>query len=115
MRAIVYTTPGGPDVLHIDERQLPEPGQGEVRVRMAISVVNPTDWKSRRTAQPGPDGQIPHHDGSGTVDAVGQGVAPVLVGERVWIFEAAYQRPWGTAAEYTVVPARHVVLLGAAP
>jgi NADPH2:quinone reductase len=82
---------------------------------MAFSGVNPTDWKSRRTAEPGPQGQIPHHDGSGIVDAVGQGVDPVLVGERVWIWEAAYQRPWGTAAEYTVVPARHVVLLGAAP
>jgi NADPH2:quinone reductase len=115
VRAIVYTTPGGPDVLHLDERPIPEPGPGEVRVRVAFSGVNPTDWKSRRTAQPGPEGQIPHHDGSGTVDAVGQGVDPVLVGERVWIWEAAYQRPFGTAAEYTVVPVRHVVLLGAAP
>jgi NADPH2:quinone reductase len=115
VRAIVYTTPGGPDVLHVDERPIPEPGPGEVRVRMAFSGVNPTDWKSRRTAQPAPQGQIPHHDGSGTIDAVGQGVDPVLVGERVWTWEAAYQRPWGTAAEYTVLPARHVVLLGAAP
>jgi NADPH:quinone reductase len=58
---------------------------------------------------------VPHQDGSGTVEAVGQGVDPVLVGERVWIWEAAWQRAWGTAAEYTVVPARHVVLLGADP
>jgi NADPH2:quinone reductase len=58
---------------------------------------------------------VPNQDGAGTVEAVGQGVDPVLVGERVWIWEAAWQRPWGTAAEHTVVPARNVVLLGAAP
>ena len=115
MRAITYRQPGGPDVLELVERPIPEPGPGEVRVRVAFSGINPTDWKSRRRNQPGPDGQIPHQDGSGTVDAVGQGVDPVLVGERVWIWEAAHGRPYGTAAEYTVVPARHVVLLGAAP
>jgi NADPH2:quinone reductase len=86
-----------------------------VRVRLAFSGVNPTDWKSRRTNPPGPDGQVPDQDGSGTVDAVGEGVDPVLVGERVWVWEAAWQRPHGTAAEYTVVPARQVVLLGAGP
>jgi NADPH2:quinone reductase len=115
VRAIVYTQPGGPDVLHLVERPIPEPGPGEVRVRIACSGVNPTDVKTRATAQPAPAGQVPHQDGAGTVDAVGQGVDPVLVGERVWIWEAAYQRPWGTAAEYTVVPARQVVLLGAEP
>ena len=115
MRAISYSQPGGPDVLQLTDRPIPEPGPGEVRVRVAFSGVNPTDWKSRSTADPGPDGKVPNQDGSGTVEAVGQGVDPVLVGERVWIWEAAYQRPWGTAAEYTVVPARHVVLLGAAP
>jgi NADPH2:quinone reductase len=115
MRAITYTEPGGPDVLQLVERDTPLPGPGEVRVRLAFSGVNPTDWKSRSSAQPGPDGQIPNQDGSGTVDAVGEGVDPVLVGERVWIWEAAYQRPYGTAAEYTVVPARQVVLLGADP
>ena len=113
MRAISYTEPGGPDVLRLVDRPVPEPGPGEVRVRVAFSGVNPTDWKSRSKAQPGPDGQIPNQDGSGTVDAVGEGVDPVLVGERVWIWEAAYQRPYGTAAEYTVVPARQTVLLGA--
>nr|WP_204332203.1 NADPH:quinone reductase [Geodermatophilus sabuli] len=101
--------------MQLVERPIPEPAPGEVRVRVAFSGVNPTDWKSRTTAQPGPGGQVPDQDGSGTVDAVGQGVDPVLVGERVWIWEAAWQRPWGTAAEFTVVPARHVVLLGAAP
>ena len=113
MRAISYSRPGGPDVLELTDRPIPEPGPGEVRVRLAFSGVNPTDWKSRTNAQPGPDGQVPNQDGAGTIEAVGRGVDPVLVGERVWIWEAAYQRPWGTAAEYTVVPARQTVLLGA--
>ncbi|WP_369137180.1 NADPH:quinone reductase [Modestobacter versicolor] len=112
MRAIFYSQPGGPDVLQLGDRPTPDPGPGEVRVRLAFSGVNPTDWKSRSTAQPGPGGQVPDQDGSGTVDAVGEGVDPVLVGERVWIWEAAWQRPHGTAAEYTVVPARQTVLLG---
>jgi NADPH2:quinone reductase len=113
VRAISYTRNGDPDVLELTDRSVPDPGPGEVRVRLAFSGVNPTDWKRRRTAEPGPDGQVPDQDGSGTVETVGQGVDPVLVGERVWIWEAAWQRPWGTAAEHTVVPARHVVLLGA--
>lgn len=115
MRAIVYTRPGSPDVLELVERPTPEPGPGEVRVRLAFSGVNPTDWKSRSTATPPPGGQVPDQDGSGIVDAVGRGVDPVLVGERVWIWEATYGRPHGTAAEYTVVPAGHAVLLGAEP
>jgi NADPH2:quinone reductase len=115
MRAISYSRPGGPDVLQLTDRPVPEPGPGEVRVRVAFSGVNPTDWKSRTNADPGRDGKVPNQDGSGTVDAVGQGVDPVLIGERVWIWEAAYERAWGTAAEYTVVPARQTVLLGAAP
>jgi NADPH2:quinone reductase len=115
VRAIVYTETGGPEVLQVTDRPVPEPGPGEVRVRVAFSGVNPTDWKNRRKRQPAPEGQVPHQDGSGTVDAVGPGVDPGLVGERVWIWEAAWERPWGTAAEHTVVPARHVVPLGAAP
>ncbi len=115
MRAISYTQPGGPDVLTFGDRPTPDPGPGEVRVRLAFSGVNPTDWKSRTNNQPGPGGQVPNQDGAGTIEAVGQGVDPVLVGERVWIWEAAWQRPHGTAAEYTVVPARQTVLLGAAP
>jgi NADPH:quinone reductase len=115
VRAISYRQAGGPDVLELTDRPVPEPGPGEVRVRVAFSGVNPTDWKSRTNNQPGPDGQIPNQDGAGTVDAVGQGVDPVLIGERVWIWEAAWQRPFGTAAEYTVVPARQTVLLGAQP
>jgi NADPH2:quinone reductase len=112
VRAITYTQSGGPDVLRLVDRPVPEPGPGEVLVRLAFSGVNPTDWKSRSTADPGPDGKTPNQDGSGTVEAVGEGVDAALVGERVWIWEAAYQRPFGTAAEFTVVPARQTVLLG---
>ncbi|MCW2776472.1 MAG: Alcohol dehydrogenase, zinc-binding protein [Frankiales bacterium] len=111
MRAITYVQPGGPDVLTLGDRPTPEPGPGEVRVRLAFSGVNPTDWKSRTTAQPGPDGQVPGQDGAGTVDAVGEGVDPARVGERVWVWEAAWQRPHGTSAESTVVPARQAVPL----
>ncbi len=112
MRAIVYTEPGSPDVLRLVDRPVPQPGPGEVLVRVAFSGVNPTDWKSRSTAQPGPDGQVPDQDGAGTIEAVGQGVDAAVVGQRVWIWEAAWQRPHGTAAEYTVVPLRQTVLLG---
>lgn len=115
MRAITYLRNGNPDVLELTDRAVPEPGPGEVRVRVAFSGVNPTDWKRRRTAEPAPGGQVPHQDGSGMVEVVGDGVDPGLVGQRVWIWEAAWQRPWGTAAERTVVPVRQVVPLGVAP
>ena len=115
MRAITYTEAGGPEVLQLVERDVPSPGPGEVRVRVAYSGVNPTDWKVRSSTAPPAGWQTPNQDGAGTVDAVGEGVDPVLVGERVWIWEAAHERPYGTAAEYTVVPARQVVLLGADP
>jgi len=115
VRAISYSRPGGPDVLQLGDRPTPDPAPGEVRVRLAFSGVNPTDWKRRSTAEPHPDGQVPNQDGAGTIDAVGEGVDPVLVGERVWVWEAAWQRPHGTAAEYTVVPARQTVLLGPGP
>jgi NADPH2:quinone reductase len=115
VRAITYRRSGGPDVLELADLPVPEPGPGEVLVRLAFSGVNPTDWKSRSNADPGPAGKTPNQDGSGTIAAVGQGVDAVLVGERVWIWEAAYQRTHGTAAEYTVVPARQTVLLGEEP
>ncbi|MDQ7904963.1 zinc-binding dehydrogenase [Phytohabitans sp. ZYX-F-186] len=115
MRAVVYTRGGDPSVLEVVERPVPEPGPGEVLVRVAVSGVNPTDWKSRRGGTAPPGGwQIPNQDGAGVVEAVGVGVDAALVGERVWVWEAAWQRPWGTAAEYTLVPARQVVRLGPA-
>lgn len=115
MRAITYTETGGPDVLQLTDRPVPEPGPGEVRVRLALSGVNPTDWKSRTTADPGDGGKTPNQDGAGTVDAVGEGVDPARVGERVWVWEAAWQRPTGTAAEHTVVRAEQAVPLGEHP
>jgi NADPH:quinone reductase len=113
MQAVVYTRNGDPDVLELTEREVPEPGPGEVRVRVAASGVNPTDWKSRRNTPVAAGFQVPNQDGSGVVDAVGNGVDPAVRGERVWLWESAYQRPWGTAAEYTVVPQRRAVLLPA--
>lgn len=115
MRSIEYSMTGGPEVLTLVDSPLPDPGAGDVRVRIHRSGVNPTDWKSRRgtdTSIPVDPPQVPNQDGSGVVDAVGQGVATALLGLRVWIWEAAHLRPaGGTAQEYAVVPARHVVFL----
>jgi NADPH:quinone reductase len=113
-RAVVYTENGGPEVLHLIERPVREPGPGEVRVRVHRSGVNPTDWKSRQGDGAGrrvDPPQVPGHDGAGVVDAVGNGVEAALHGLRVWTWEAAYERPDGTAQEYAVVPARRVVTL----
>lgn len=111
MRAVVYERAGGPEVLQLVERDVPEPGPGEVRLRVAFSGVNPTDWKSRSTTAPAAGWQVPDQDGAGVVDAVGQGVDAALLGRRVWVWEAAFGRPWGTAAEQVLVPATHVVPL----
>jgi NADPH:quinone reductase len=101
------------EVLRVDEVERPEPGPGEVRVKVAVSAINPTDYKSRSGATPRPiDGfQIPHLDGAGVVDAVGDGVDPARLGQRVWLWMAAAGRRWGTAAEWTVVPERQAVPL----
>jgi NADPH2:quinone reductase len=113
MRAAFYKQTGASDVIEVGELPAPEPGAGEVRVRIAFSGVNPTDWKSRSGSTGGVGGefQIPNQDGSGEIDAVGEGVDPGRVGERVWVFFAARGRPWGSAAEYTVVPAENAVPL----
>jgi NADPH2:quinone reductase len=110
MRAVVYSETGGPEVLRLVERPVPEPGPGEVRVRVAVSGVNPTDWKARRGGLAFPE-QVPNQDGAGTVDAVGDGVDPARVGERVWLWEAAWERANGTAQEYIVLPERQAVAL----
>jgi NADPH:quinone reductase len=114
VRAIVYSEAGGPDVLRLVERPIPEPALGEVRVAVAVSGVNPTDWRARRGSASGrlpyPE-VVPNQDGAGTIDAVGPGVAASRVGERVWLWEATWQRANGTAQEYVILPERQAVRL----
>lgn len=114
MRAVVYSRQGDPDVLELADRPIAEPGPGEVRVRLHRAGVNPTDWKSRRgdgSGAPVDPPQVPGQDGAGVIDAVGEGVEDALNGLRVWVWEAAYGRPEGTAQEYALVPRRRVVTL----
>jgi NADPH2:quinone reductase len=115
MLAAYYTETGGTDVLTVGEIDTPSPGPGEVRVRLSVAGVNPTDWKSRAgaTAALAFDFQVPGQDGAGVIDAVGSEVDAARVGERVWVYFAAYQRQWGTAAQYTVVPSEQAVPLPA--
>ncbi|WP_065965032.1 NADPH:quinone reductase [Curtobacterium sp. UCD-KPL2560] len=115
MRSIVYTKPGDSSVLDLVDREVPQPGPGEVRVRVVVSGVNPTDWKARAGGTYGdglPFPEItPNQDGAGVVDAVGEGVEDLAEGDRVWLYMAAASRPTGTAQEYTVVPAARAVRL----
>lgn len=115
MRAAMYSKTGpASDVLGIVERPRPEPGAGEVRVRIAWSGVNPSDVKSRAGTRSRtlPFAEIvPHSDGAGVIDAVGEGVPGNRVGERVWIWNGAWGRADGTAAEWTVLPAAQAVAL----
>jgi NADPH:quinone reductase len=111
MRAITYTRPGDPSVLELVERPIPEPGEGELRLRVLVSGVNPTDWKSRSGGFGGAlaEPTVPNHDGAGVVDKLGAGVAGFSVGDRVWVTLAGDGRPaGGTAQEYTAVPAERV-------
>jgi NADPH2:quinone reductase len=112
MRAAWYERPGAArDVLEIGELPDPAPGAGEVLVRVHASGVNPTDTKGRtRPLQP-PRRIIPHQDGAGVVEAVGDGVDPARVGERVWLYFAQWQRDHGTAAELIALPAELAVPL----
>lgn len=115
MRTVVYSSTGDSSVLELVDRPVPEPGPGEVRVRVLVAGVNPTDWKAR-AAVTGP-GQLafdevsPGQDGAGVVDAVGEGVTGLSTGDRVWLYLAQHGRQIGTASEYTVQPASTVVRL----
>lgn len=106
MEAIVYRRPGDSSVLEPVQREIREPGPGELRVRVVVSGVNPTDWKARRgagTSATAAAESVPNQDGAGVVDAVGPGVEGFAVGDRVWLAISAWQRPTsGTAQEYTV-------------
>jgi NADPH:quinone reductase len=114
MKACLYRSTGpAADVLRVEEVSRPEPKPGEVLVRVHASGVNPTDYKARAGLTPRPidEFQIPHQDGAGVIEAVGPGVAPGRVGERVWIWLAAAGSRWGTAAEWSVVPERQATPL----
>src|SRR5579883_90121 len=102
------------EVLRVGELPDPWPGPGEVRVVVRVSGVNPGDTKKRcgwlGSTMPFPR-IIPHSDAAGVIDAVGEGVDDNRVGERVWVYNAQSYRPFGTAAQYTVVPASVAVTL----
>lgn len=113
MLAAWYERPGpAVEVLQVGEMAAPEPGPGEVRVRVNLSGVNPGDTKKRGDwvgyGMPYPR-IVPHSDGSGVIDAVGENVDSARVGRRVWIYGAQSYRPFGTAAQLTVVPTEQAV------
>src|SRR5687768_1295383 len=117
MKSVVYSRTGDPSVLRLVDRDVTEPRPGEVRVRIVVSGVNPTDWKfrlgSRDGAAPPFPEVTPNQDGAGVVDAVGEGVDTLAAGDRVWVYLAGHQRPTGTAQEYANLPAARVVGLPA--
>jgi NADPH:quinone reductase len=115
MQAAYYDQAGpAATVLRLGDLPDPTPGPGEVRVRLRWSGVNPSDVKSRAGLRnptlPFPR-IVPHSDGMGVVDAVGDGVPAARVGERVWVWNAAWGRPMGTAAQFIVLPAAQAVAL----
>jgi NADPH2:quinone reductase len=114
MKAALYRDMGqAAKVFEVEEVARPEPGPGEVLVRVHASGVNPTDYKARSGAVPRPidQFQVPHQDGAGVIEAVGAGVDQARIGERVWLWLTAVGSCWGTAAEWTVLPARQAVAL----
>ena len=114
MRAAYYETNGSArEVLRIGEVDTPQAGPGEVRVKLATSGVNPSDVKSRQgsTRKIAWPRVIPHSDGAGVIDQVGDGVAKSRIGERVWLWNGQWKRAFGTAAEYIALPAAQAVKL----
>ncbi|HEV7713731.1 MAG TPA: alcohol dehydrogenase catalytic domain-containing protein [Asanoa sp.] len=115
MRAAWYDRQGpASEVLQVGELPDPRPGDGEVRVRVSVSGIHVGDLGKRQgwwgSTMPYPR-VVPHGDGAGTIDAVGPGVDRSRTGQRVWVYLAQSYRPFGTAADYTVVPAHHAVPL----
>jgi NADPH2:quinone reductase len=115
MRAAWYERQGpAREVLRVGQLPTPHPGPGEVRVKVAVSGIHVGDlgkrqgWWGSTMAFPR---VIPHGDGAGVIDAVGAGVDRARIGQRVWVFLAQSYRPFGTAADYTVVPDGHAVVL----
>ncbi len=115
MKAAYYTRPGpARDVLQFGEVDTPQPRPGELRVRLQWSGVNPSDVKSRlglRSASMPFPRVVPHSDGMGVVDAVGDGVEPARIGQRVWTWNAAWGRADGTAAQWVCLPQQQAVAL----
>ena len=114
MRAAWYETNGSArDVLRVGEIETPHAGPGEVRVKLAASGVNPSDVKSRQglTRKIAWPRLVPQSDGAGVIDEVGAGVPVSRVGERVWVWNGQWKRPFGTAAEYIALPAAQAVRL----
>ena len=108
MHAAYYERNGGAsDVLRVGEMETPRPGPGEVRVKLAVSGVNPSDVKSRQgsTRKIAFPRVIPHSDGAGVIDDVGDAVPKSRIGERVWIWNGQWKRAFGSAAEFIVLPA----------
>jgi NADPH2:quinone reductase len=115
MRAAVYDRYGpAREVLRVTTIDRPHPAAGEVRVRMRVSGVNPTDWKTRSGSSadtPPFPYLVPNQDGAGEIDAVGEGVDPGVIGRRVWVYFAAHGRQHGAAAEWLCLPERQAVIL----
>jgi NADPH2:quinone reductase len=113
MRAAWYERMGpAADVLVVGDMPTPEPGPHEVRIRMEVSGINPGDLKKRQGWQGGQmpyPRVVPHSDGAGVIDAVGEGVPETRLSEPVWCYGAQSYRPFGTAAEFTVVPSELAV------
>jgi len=100
------------EVLRVGEIATPQAGPGEVRVRLATSGVNPSDVKARQGSRKIAWPQlVPQSDGAGVIDQVGDGVSKSRVGERVWVWNGQWKRPFGTAAEYIALPAALAVKL----
>ena len=115
MQAAFYEHTGpASEVLHMAELPTPVPGPDEVRVKVSWSGVNPSDVKSRAGSRsktlPFPL-IVPHSDGAGVIDQVGLDVPSTRIGERVWVWNAAWLRPFGTAAQYVVLPSDQAVPL----
>ena len=112
MKAAWYERNGAAaEVMVVGEMPTPDPAAGEVRVRLHASGVNPSDVKSRMARPLGGPRILPNSDGAGVIDAVGEGVSTSRVGERVWTWNAQWQRPFGTSAEYVVLPSAQAVLM----
>ncbi|MDI3308674.1 MAG: NADPH:quinone reductase [Acetobacteraceae bacterium] len=114
MKAVWYDRNGpAAEVLTYGDLPTPSPGPGEVLVRLATSGVNPSDWKTRlgRTRPKVFPRIVPHSDGAGRIEAIGEGVDRARIGERVWIWNGQWKRPFGTAAEYIALPSAQAVRL----